>query len=86
MQVINITRVPKRLIDYAINDVDDQDTIIYIGMQNQDGEWLIVKIDLTSDTNYVMRYATQKNSGYTTYNDAWTNRTSLTYDIFDNAV
>jgi len=66
--------------DYLTNDLDDysETNITYVGQEKKDGTWLILKID--ENTGTVIRGASQKNnSSYSSYSNAWTNRTSLTY-------
>lgn len=60
---------------YKINQLDDSSPAFY-GFTNKDGAWFIMKED--SSGNY--RYA----KGSTDFPTNWTNRSSLTYDYFDN--
>lgn len=66
---------------FETNDVEEASaTITYIGKETRNGFWLLQKIDTSSDT--VIRYASSVNNSETTYSSAWTNRASLSYDIF----
>ena len=73
-----------RIIDtnnYYTNDLDDytEENIMYVGKEKNDGTWLIMKLDMTS--GIIIRGASSiNNSTYSTYTDAWNNRTSLIYD------
>jgi len=81
---VNIANSTK---DYFTNDVDDTTTtnITYIGKEKDDGTWLILKLDMTSGT--VIRGASvTNNTTHTTYADAWTNRTSLTYTYLKDVI
>jgi hypothetical protein len=52
-------------------------------MENQDGSWMINKID---ETNMINEYATVVNNTSTTsYATAWTNRLSLTYGSYSES-
>jgi hypothetical protein len=68
------------LKDYITNDIDDYsiDNVMYIGKEKKDGTWFLLKIDMTNGT--IIRGATEiNNPTYTTYIDAWADRTILTY-------
>ena len=69
--------------DYWFNDLDDWTTnITYVWYTKTDWTWLIKKMDETSWI--VMKYANiGNNSWQATYNDAWTNRATLTYNYFN---
>jgi hypothetical protein len=64
---------------YALNDFLDGDPL-YLGKAKSDGTWLVQKY--TGSTGE-MRYANlSNNAGVTTYATAWTNKTTLTYGLF----
>lgn len=71
---------------YATNDVDSPDSATtYEGLETSEGDWQIVKIVKTGNV-LANRFATIKNnSTYTSYSDAWTDRTTLTYDYYSVA-
>lgn len=69
-------------------EASDQDTISatyqYFGFLTQDSNWVIQRFDLSVSNVINYRYATvNNNSGYPAYSNAWTARSSLTYDYFD---
>jgi len=64
---------------YVTNDLDDVSPITYIGKSNGIN-WEVQKVTETG-SDLSIRYATiLNNSLYTTYDDAWTNRLTLTYE------
>ncbi len=65
--------------DYLTLDVDEASaTITYVGKEDKDGNWLIMKIDTTAGT--FIRYASKKNNpSYADYASAWTDRALLVY-------
>jgi len=67
------------------NNIDEaSSTLTYVGKEDKDGVWAIQKIDTSSGTS--ITYATQTNNPtYTSYSNAWTNRTSLTYSAYKDA-
>lgn len=71
---------------YGTNDVDKNDNgVVYEGLEDSDGGWQVVSISqdggVTSN-----RYANIRNNAiYTNYTDAWTNRTTLTYELYGEA-
>ena len=71
---------------YATNDVDTPDpTTTYEGLEDSDGGWQIVQMVKTGNV-LSNRFATNKNNlTYTTYSDAWTDRTLLDYDLYSIA-
>lgn len=71
---------------YATNDVDNTDPdSIYEGLMDSEGNWQIVNTT-TTGTIISNRFATNKNnSTYTSYADAWDDRTLLTYDYYSVA-
>jgi hypothetical protein len=65
----------------GVCDIDDQITFTYIGKQFRD-HWLIINASSTS-----IRYASVKNNPTrTTYTTAWTNRATLNYGYYLDAV
>jgi len=66
--------------DYMSNDIDDTEpNIMYVGKEKiKSGDWLILKLDMVNGIS--IRYASHlNNNNYTTYTDAWADRTILTY-------
>src|SRR5574343_747658 len=62
------------LADFSVNDISDG-TTSYFGKTKPDGTWLVQKVTDTS-----VSYATVTNNGaVTSYTDAWTNKSTLTY-------
>ena len=82
-QEINQTIINKLgLGDYFTNDIDSvtEERVTYIGKEKLDGSWLIMRMDETIEGLTLIRYASAKNNpSYTTYSNAWSNRTSLNY-------
>ena len=69
---------------YNTNDIIESGSVTYICKERADGEWMVLKIDST--TNNVFRYATVlNNSSITTYSDAYTNHATLTYGTYSEA-
>ena len=70
---------------YNINNIDTVSaTLMYIGYETGDNLWYIRKID--SSSGYAFTHATILNNALvTTYSDAWTNRTILTYGNYSSA-
>ena len=74
-----INATPSTLADFAANDLDA--TNGYYGLTKPDGTWLVL---YKTDTS--VSYATVTNNvSVTSYTDAWTNNTTLTYGRFDEA-
>lgn len=60
---------------YEITELDDSGSTVYYGFVKKDGSWYILQ-----DTSGAFRYY-KGTSNFTTY---WTNRTSITYDYYNN--
>ena len=76
--------IPATIIkDYITHDLDEASTpVSYIGKLSNSGNWLIVKMDETSELD--LTYANvSNNSSYTTYTAAYAARASLTYQDLD---
>lgn len=66
---------------YDVNDVDEDGSVTYIGIENAHAEWTIKKLDETSGMS--IRYATEtNNTSYTDYTSAWASRVSLIYGLY----
>lgn len=61
---------------YSISEVDDDDSPSYYGFIHKNGAWYIAKEESTGAYRYT--------KGASSFSTNWTNRTSLTYDYFDN--
>ena len=72
--------------DYLTLDVDEaSSTTTFVGKQDKDGNWLIMRIDTSSGTS--IRYASSKNNpSYVDYTSAWSNRLGLTYGYVSDAL
>lgn len=81
----NLEDIKNALTSFGTNNIDEYDsTTTYVGKEDKDGNWVIQKIDTSSGTS--ITYATETNNPtYTTYSDAWTDRTSLTYQSYNQA-
>jgi len=76
--------IPADIIkDYITHDLDEaSNPISYIGKLNNDGDWLLVKMNETSQLD--LTYANvSNNSSYSTYATAYAARASLTYADLD---
>lgn len=63
-----------------INDWETVGQVTYLGSEDKDGAWQVQKIDKSA---FTMAYASQVNNAtVTTYNDAWTDRATLTYQNY----
>ena len=70
---------------FGLNEIEEVGVITYFGKSDSEGNWLIMKIDETSGT--VFSYAAIKNnSGVSTYSTAWTNRATITYGTYGEAL
>jgi len=71
---------------YGTNNIDEaSSTLTYVGKEDKDGVWVIQKIDTSSGTS--ITYATQTNNPtYTSYSDAWTDRSLLVYSQYSEAL
>lgn len=68
---------------FSVNDIEESGDVTYIGKEDKQGNWYVIKIDESSDI--VINHATEDNNDETTYTTAWTNRASLTYEDFSSA-
>ena len=82
--VIVLIRGENVFANYKNQEVDDADPITYIGQIKVSGEWLLTKmVDTAGDLAF--SYANLSNNAtMTTFNLAWTNRTTLTYTLISN--
>ena len=73
------------LNSYSTNEVSSTvASVTYVGKEKGDGSWCVMKLDET--TGMVITYATvTNNAGVTTYSDAWTNKATLTYNVYSVA-
>lgn len=71
---------------YGTNNIDEASaTVVYICKEDADGAWYILKIDSSSNPNSFTYASVINNSTVTSYNDAYTNRASLTYGKYSQA-
>jgi hypothetical protein len=81
-----INQIKSKIEDeFYTNNVDTtvSDTV-YEGSENSSGKWMVKKINLLT---LEMGYASLKNNPtMTTYADAWTDHTSLTYSTYATAL
>lgn len=65
---------PTGLNGYSISDMDTTSDPKYFGYMDDSGEWYIMKMTTSSEFRYVR--------GSTDYSTNWTNRASLSYDLY----
>lgn len=72
---------------YATNHLDDYTTtsVTYVGQEDKDGTWKIIKIDETGNFPVFTYASISNNATKTTYSDAWTDRVTLTYNVYSTA-
>lgn len=71
------------LREFAVNDVETAEDVMYIGKERQDGYWLLMKV--TGSTT--VRYASSLNNPtVTTYAEAWAARAALLFGYYSEAV
>jgi hypothetical protein len=73
---------------FKTNYIDNYTTtnVVYICQENSEGTWLTMKIDQTGNFP-VLTYATIKNNPtMTNFTDAYTNRTTLNYNLYSVVV
>jgi len=83
VSVVNISS--SDVIDsYKTHDIEEDGTTTYVGKQDVNGTWLIMKIVEVGDDTDITYANISNNVTKTTYTTAWTDRTTLTYvDISD---
>ena len=71
---------------YKLNNVETaSSTVTYLGTESPDGNYLIKKIDTSSGV--AITYATiANNASVSTYSSAWSQRATLTYNVYSVAV
>lgn len=70
---------------WGLNHSEENGETTYLGRQNVSGEYRIMKI-VASGELQTLTYATIRNNpSVTTYSNAWTNRTTLTYGLIAEA-
>lgn len=70
---------------YGTNNIDEASaTVTYIGKEDADGAWYIMKIDTSSGTAFT--YATVSNNPtLTSYTLAWAGRAAATYAAYSSS-
>lgn len=71
--------------EYSMNDKTEDGTIVYIGLEDADADWIVQKLDYTSGLS--RRFATKLNNPtVTSYADAWAAKdTTLVYGTYGAA-
>lgn len=72
---------------YQTNDIDETTTAntTYFGLEDEDGNWCVKRIDESADP-ITVQYATVANNGaVSNYSDAWSNIATLTYNDYVTA-
>lgn len=68
---------------YSVNDTEDAgSSITYVGQENEAGLWYIKKIDESTSNTTIGHANVSNNKAYTSYEDAWDNRATLSYGNF----
>lgn len=71
---------------WNFNNYIESGSTTYVGYQDSDGDWMIRKI-VFSDNSIASTYATIKNNAsYTSYASSWSDRESLSYDTYYEAI
>ena len=87
---LELQKVVKNTIKFYTEDVEEDTSTLttYVGKQSVDGQWMVQKIVDTivgTITTTTLQYATVvNNTTKTTYANAWTDRTTLTYSEIKN--
>lgn len=68
---------------YLLSNVDEAASYIYVG-KIADTAWLVKRVSFTLGEATMLYANASNNPTITTYNDAWTNRVTLTYDIYSD--
>lgn len=69
------------------NDVDKaSSTVTYAGEESVDGKWRVRKITKSGNITSIRHATIRNNPDYTSYEDAWADRTSLTFDYAREAL
>lgn len=72
---------------FATSDIDEASaTLVYICKIDADGAWLILKIDSSSNPNSFTYASVLNNPTVTDYDSAFTDRASLTYGKYNQAL
>ena len=71
--------------EYSMNDKTEDATVVYVGLEDAAGDWIVQKLDYTSGLS--RRFATKLNNPtVTSYADAWAAKdTTLDYDTYGTA-
>jgi hypothetical protein len=71
---------------FATNNIDEASaTVTYIGKEDADGAWFIMKIDTSSGTAFTYATITNNTDQTTGYADAFADRATLTYSTYSTA-
>ena len=70
---------------YITANIDEiSKTLFYFGKQTSTGIWLLQKLETSSNVTTISYANIGNNATQTTYTLAWTNRLTLTYQLFEN--
>lgn len=69
---------------WGVNHIEKIDDTEYLGKQNVDGNYLIMKIVTDGDLQ-TLTYASQRNNDEETYSDAWSARGDLNYGLIEES-
>lgn len=74
-------------LKFHTNHLDDYTTtnVTYIGQEDKDGTWRLIKIDETGNFPVFTYASVSNNATLTTYTLAWTGRVTATYAIYSSA-
>ena len=72
---------------WGTNDLDDYTTtdVTYIGQEDLTGAWRVIKINETGSFPVYSYASESNNSSYTTYEDAWAQRTTMVYNNYSDS-
>ena len=73
---------------FSVNHLDDtsQANILYVGRQDQNGNWMVTRIDETGSYPVFTYASIINNEGYDTYAAAWLAHTSLVYGLYASSL
>lgn len=74
-------------LNFGVNHLDDYTTtsVTYVGKEDKDGVWWIIKIDETGNFPVFTHATVTNNPTLTSYTLAWTSRVTATYNVFATA-
>lgn len=75
--------LPVEIKNLQTNNYETVGDIIYVGSENEDGEWQIDKVDKSAGS--IVYASITNNVAVLTYSAAWTNRATLMYTIYSGS-